>query len=322
MDEETVTFYRCKYCNLYSKSPGDSHSCCTRSGSADTEWSGTEYYLASDYQELSDEHEKELKLKKTEAFEIFPEAAKSSTISVILAAKEPSDEAVSYTLHTKQLASVSEYFKKLLQSPGKEKTDGVVTLSASSAHPVAFGYFVQFMYNKNYLLDTQHTAIAPVMHAMIYILADHLSAATLKTCSISKLKDALNDALNRPSDLTILGLVDVVYRRTGRKKEDSEPVLSKKRKLASVKSEVQEVGRDEKPSSMLFGLGKDKKDSELLYGLGIGFDADTAKPSPSTTDPLRSLVAQYTKGRWESLKNYAKCRSLLVEFPEFYADVI
>ncbi|RPA78452.1 hypothetical protein BJ508DRAFT_329211 [Ascobolus immersus RN42] len=244
-----------------------------------------------------------------------------------------------YRIHLERLTQVSSFFADRannLRQTGSYKS--------STFHPVAFKYFVQYLYSGNYFLPASHGSLACYIHTLIYFLADTLGAPEIKKLAKAKLEDSLlerdgQDLVELPDIQAVVKMVEVTYAST------SEPVdnksvgsdtgifLTPASSMDGYTTDESDVATtvpetEEKTESSRFGVklydAPERELAQTLDCLDIADDEtmDADHKAMLDTHPMRRLVSNYAAYRVVGLNKRADFRALLRRFPEFTVDMM
>ncbi|RPA80356.1 hypothetical protein BJ508DRAFT_327464 [Ascobolus immersus RN42] len=338
--------YRCPICRRISRSA----SCCC-SERKEPVW----VYTEEDHENIEQDKKRSL---SAEAYGLVASAALSSTIQVHLTGGTGKDEKETtvYTLHTDSLTAASDYFKGLLRFDGTEAHDGVVELSEPYDDPIAFGYFVQFVYLQRYEISKAHKPVAAYVHATIYKLADRLCSNGLKALAFANLEShcALSAKPSSfPTASVLLHLLEFAYREPyesspGSDEEAKGPDVSDRGLKRPADDSANEIppaqepdakrlktkkdGKAEKSTAMMPASTTSKEEADLaskearsqdaLASIGIDTDFSLVTPACTPMCPLKKLVVYHAASRLTDLTKFTMFGRISQELPGLKADLL
>ncbi|RPA78450.1 hypothetical protein BJ508DRAFT_416548 [Ascobolus immersus RN42] len=262
----------------------------------------------------------------------FSQVFQSPIVAVKLNHPSVGPTGASYNLHLNRLATVSTHFRDRSETLAAKPI-----YKSKDLNPVAFEYFVEYLYSGNYVLPSSHDQIACYIHTLVYFLADTLGAPELKDLAKGKLSASLKHASGiQPGDKVVVKMVDATY--AGTSDENSfaaklsaldtgvmvTPASSTRGDDTDAESdtdtEVPEGGKGASmPSTTVSG---DSQLDRTLASLDLDETPELAVDITADPHPMRLLVSRYAASRMEALNKRSDFRALLRRFPEFTVDMM
>ncbi|RPA78455.1 hypothetical protein BJ508DRAFT_349339 [Ascobolus immersus RN42] len=257
----------------------------------------------------------------------------SPVVSITIRHPSAGPKGITYRLHVDRLCEVSSFYAQRIRA---YRT--TVYNETSLCHPVAFKYFVQFLYCGDYILHDSLTSVACYIHTLVYFVADQLGAPALKEAAELKLVKCLETDTEDANlgNQAVVKMVEAVYESTSESfGKTASGYHGETEVLNTPASSIDGVDEDESDTDMTVqdeeGAGENnmqlvKSKGELentLICLGIDETNVVSETCESLAiHPMRERVSRYVVYRMEDLNKRADFRALLRRFPEFTVDMM
>lgn len=246
-------------------------------------------------------------------------------------------------LHKVLLSARSQYFATLLSFPGKEGTEGRVTLEEEVDTDEAFRMFIEFAYLDDYVPPETPVDKLGLVHAQVYVLAERLCMNDLKALSLNKAVNVLSALVRKPSPTcpngyneyqhspsnyccscahfknnanmelsgddfkTLVKYVDVVYRNT----PDRYCIPEGEKSEPDTTVDDGSVGDGGNEAG--WQAPEKPKVHTPTY-------SDATEPGPK--DRMRTLISRFCASVLDKVKNLPEFREVVRGYPEFAEDLM